>query len=314
MPDGWDDAVIALHGHVLQSAAWARVQERLGFRAIVDGGQDWCWMGAVRRAGPVRYLYIPFGPTLRTPATLAEAMRSATARAHRLGCAFVRFEPGAVDAAVIAATGARRVKPRQYEHTAILDLDADEATLRRGLAGGHRSAINAASRRGIAVEASNDPALLPAFLALLRATERRAGFYSYDDPYFEAIAAELLPSGVATLYFARLEGAAVATAMVFDYGETRYYAYGAAADAARRLSPAPPLVWQTILDARRRGATRYDLWGVAPPGSAKDHPWTGISYFKQAFGSRPVAYAGTWELTVRPLPARLFALARRLRR
>jgi lipid II:glycine glycyltransferase (peptidoglycan interpeptide bridge formation enzyme) len=151
------------------------------------------------------------------------------------------------------------------------------------------------------------------FLRLLRETERRAGFYSYDDPYFAAIASELLPSGEATVYFAMFEGTAVATAMVFDFGETRYYAYGAGENDARRLSPAPPLVWQTILDARERGETRYDFWGSAPPDAGIDHPWAGITYFKRAFGAQPVRYAGTWELTVRPLAARIFAVARRLR-
>jgi hypothetical protein len=62
MPEGWDEAVTALHGHFLQSCAWARVQQRLGNRAIVVADRDWCWMCVVKRMGPLRYLYAPLGP------------------------------------------------------------------------------------------------------------------------------------------------------------------------------------------------------------------------------------------------------------
>jgi lipid II:glycine glycyltransferase (peptidoglycan interpeptide bridge formation enzyme) len=314
LPDGWDDAVLALDGHFLQSSAWARVQEHLGHDVVVGADADWCWLGVVRRAGPVRYLYLPFGPSVRGPAALDGAVASAAARARRLGCAFVRFEPGRVGAGSVAATGARRVRSRQYEHTLVLALDGDEAALRKRVKSGHRSAINSAAKRGLSFDRTSDPGRMPEFVRLLRDTERRADFFSYEDPYFEAIAAELMPSGNATLYFAVAEGRSVAAALVFDFGETRYYGYGAMDSSARRLSPQVPLVWRAILDARERGQAHFDMWGVAPPGASPDHPWSGITYFKSAFGGEPQSYAGTWELTVRPVAARLFSLARSLRR
>lgn len=64
IPEGWDESVTALHGHFLQSCAWATVQERFGNRAIVGADRDWCWMGVVKRVGPLRYLYVPLGPAL----------------------------------------------------------------------------------------------------------------------------------------------------------------------------------------------------------------------------------------------------------
>lgn len=313
-PDGWDDGVLALHGHFLQSRAWARVQERLGNPVVVGADRDWCWLGTIRRAGPFRYLYLPFGPSLRGGEFLEAAMASARARARRLGCAFVRFEPGAVDAATVERTGAQRVRSRQYEHTLVLSLDVEPDTLRRGLNSGHRSRINTASRRGLHVERSSDPGRMADFVRLLRATEQRAGFFSYEDPYFAAIAAELLPSGDATLYFAMAGERCAAAALVFDFGPTRYYAFGATDSDSRRLMPAPPLVWQTILDAHAAGQRCFDFWGAAPPDAGPDHPWSGITDFKRGFGAAPRAFAGTWELTVRPLPARLFALAHAARR
>lgn len=314
IPEGWDEGVQSLHGHVLQSSAWARVQERLGNRVVVGADRNWCWLGVVRRAGPFRYLYLPFGPTLRTPAALPAAMAVARARAFASGCAFVRFEPGEVDAAAVIATGARRVHSRQYEDTLVLRLDIDEATLRRGLRSGHRSGINAAARRGISVEATHDPARMADFTLLLRDTEQQRGFFSFEDSYFDAVGAELLPGREATLYFAHADGAVIAGALVFDFGLTRYYAFGATASGARRLAPGPPLVWQSIIDARAAGKTGFDLWGVSPPDAPRDHPWAGITAFKSGFGGEPRRYAGTWEITVRPVAARLFAVADAARR
>ncbi|MDQ6856400.1 MAG: peptidoglycan bridge formation glycyltransferase FemA/FemB family protein [Candidatus Dormibacteraeota bacterium] len=314
IPEGWDEGVIALGGHFLQSSRWARVQERLGNRVVVGAHRDWCWLGVVRQVGPFRYLYIPFGPSLRSAAALAPAVASARHRAHRLRCAFVRFEPGGVAASDVLATGARRVKPRQYEHTLVLRIDTDEETLRKGLNSGHRSRINTADKRGLRVVRSNDAARMPDFVRLLRQVEQRNDFFSYEDPYFDAIAKGLLGTGDATLYFAVAGDLDAAAALVFDFGPTRYYAFGATATQARKLMPAPPLVWQAILDARRDGRERFDFWGAAPPDAGPEHPWAGITEFKRGFGAERREYVGTWELVVRPVAARLFALARSARR
>ncbi|MHB8717323.1 MAG: lipid II:glycine glycyltransferase FemX [Candidatus Dormibacteria bacterium] len=267
----------------------------------------------MRRAGPLRYLYLPFGPSLRGPEHLAAAMEAARRRAKRHGCAFVRFEPGDVSAEVIAATGARRVHTRQYEHTVVLSLTPDVETLRKGMNSGHRSRVNGAAKRGLRVESSNDPARMAAFVALLRTTEQRAEFFSFEDRYYDAIAAELLPAGDATLYFTMHERDAVAAGLMFDFGPTRYYAFGATDTAARKLMPAPPLVWQSIVDAKESGRSVFDFWGAAPPGAGPGHPWSGITNFKMGFGAERRSYAGTWELPVRPVLARAFTLARRVR-
>ena len=195
-----------------------------------------------------------------------------------------------------------------------LRIDVDEATLRRGLKSGHRTGINGAERRGLRFEHTRDASRMSQFVDMLRQTEQRAGFYSHDDAYFEAVAAELLPTGDASLYFAMAGDRCTAGALVFDYGSTRYYAFGATDSEARKLMPAPPLVWRIIMDARAEGRRIFDFWGAAPPGSGPDHPWAGITYFKSAFGAELEQYAGTWELPVRQLSARIFRFAEAVRR
>lgn len=313
IPDGWDERVLALRGHFLQSAAWARVQGRLGYELDFASGRGWCWLGIVRPAGPLRYLYLPFGPNFADAAALGDALATARQRARSLGCAFIRIEPDSITAAQLGRLGARQVRSRQHQHTLVLRIDADDATLRRGLNSGHRSRINTAEKRGLTivqVQAADD---ISAFVGLLRQTESRAGFYSHDDPYYRAIADELMPTGEASLYYAVHENRRVAGALIFDYGDTRYYAFAASDTQRRSVMPAPPLVWRTILDGRERGLRFFDFWGVAPPDQP-DHKWAGITEFKRGFGGELHARAGTWEVAVQPVRARLFSIAQALRR
>lgn len=313
LPDGWDDGVLSLGGHFLQSSAWARVQERLGYEVVHAADRDWCWLGVLGRAGPLRYLYLPFGPTLRSAPSLARAIDSARSRARAHGCAVLVAEPDAVESHELRALRGREIAQRQHRHTLRLRLDVDEAALRGGLNRGHRSRINTAAKRGLAVEMSTDPAAIDSFLPLLRETEKRSGFFSHDDSYYRAIAEELLPTGVGSLYFATAEGRRVAGALVFDFGDTRYYAFAASGTEDRALMPAPPLVWRTILDAREKGLRWYDFWGIAPPDEP-GHAWRGITEFKRGFGGEVHSRAGTWEFPVRRLRAGLLRAGRALRR
>lgn len=289
------------------------MQQRLQYELCFAADEGWCWLGIVRRAGPFRYLYLPFGPALAAASCLGGAIRAANACSREAGCAFIRMEPDHVTASHLSTLGARPVRSRQHQHTLVLRIDVDDETLRRGLNSGHRSRINTAEKRGLSIEQVRDAADIADFIALLRQTEQRAGFYSHDDGYYHAIADELLPTDEASLYYAIVDEQRVAGALLFDYGDTRYYAFAASDTERRSVMPAPPLLWRAILDGREKGMRRFDFWGVAPPDQP-DHKWAGITAFKQGFGGDLHSRAGTWELSVRPLSARLFNAAKTLRR
>jgi len=122
----------------------------------------------------------------------------------------------------------------------------------------------------------------------------------------------LMPLGAAAVYTADTGGIAVAAAVCFDFGDTRYYAHAASdADAGRRLGAAAPLAWRMILDARDMGMRRFDFWGVAP--GDPQHPWAGLTQFKMSFGGELVERGGTWDVPARPLRHRLYRVVAALR-
>jgi FemAB family len=308
--DAWDVELQRLGGHFLQSRAWQRVQERLGYAVLCDRGDSWCWAGPVSTGPFPRYLYVPYGPAGAVDAALQSI--TACARARHLD--FARIEPlAAPPPGVVLRLHALPAKPVQPRWTWVLDLSPDERQLRRGLSAGHRGSVNAAERRGLSFRSSDDLGDVATFLDLQRRAAGHGRYSGQSEDYYRAVVDCLVPQGFASLYFADSGSQAVAAAIAFDFGVTRYYAHAVSDPSlGRKLGAAAPLVWRMILDARAAGRKQFDFWGVAPPGST-EHRWAGFTRFKQAFGGRLLERPGAWEIPLHPLRHRLYRLARRLR-
>lgn len=293
-----------------------RVQAALGFEVLWSADDSpqpaWRWAGAVGSRTGLKYLYLPHGPTCAA-ANLTTALSAARAAGNERGMDFVRVEPTARDSGpALAAAGGCAAPAIQPLHTWILDLDADEPALRSQLSSGHRGSINAAERRGLSFRSSTDPADAEIFISLVHQTGV-GRFHPQSDGYYRTLLCVLMPLGAASLHVAEAGGKAVAAAIGFDFGDTRCYAHAAADPSARKLSAAAPLVWHMILEARARGRSHFDFWGVLADVQP-EHPWSGLSQFKKSFGGRLVSRSGTWELPVHPLRYRAYTLLRRLLR
>lgn len=313
VPDGdWDVDLQHYSGHFLQSSAWLRVQERLGYAVMASRGESWLWGGAIRAGRFPRYVYVPYGPA-GTEIGAALGALSESAREHMLD--FARIEPLTEPATeTLRSVGAVSTKPVQPRWTWVLNLMQEEGELRRGLSAGHRGSINAASRRGLTIRRSGDPDDVEVFCDLQRRASGRRKYRGQTANYYRALADVLLPQQAGSLYFAEAEGRAAAAAISFDFGKTRYYAHAVSdPDAGRRLAAAAPLVWQMILDARADGRSEFDFWGVAPPDTPS-HPWAGFTQFKRSFGGHIVEHPGAWEIPIRPLRHRLYSIARSVKR
>ena len=250
------------------------------------------WSAHVRAAGPFHYLYVPYGPAGRDDASLLSAIESARSAGKSLKCDFVRIEPATAPSHL--PPGTRRVRSRQPDATWRLNLEPDEAELRKSLTKGHKGSINSAPRKGLTFRRNSEE--IDTFLSLLHGSEKRAQIESHSDQYFRDMISAL-PAETFEIYFADHDGKAVATAMSFRFGGTTYYAYAGADPESRPLSPAAPLVWQMILEAKQRGDRWFDFWGITT-STDPNHPWAGFSQFKRSFGGELVQRAGTYDIVL----------------
>lgn len=314
-PADWDKNLQLLDGHLLQSRAWARFQESLGRKVVYDSGKDWSWLGAVRRGRGVNYLMVSYGPTLAATADFSKVSASMLEAAHKLKLDFVRFEPQprtpkdlSIDK--LLDRGAIRFADIQPSLTWVLDLEPDVPALLSGLSSGHRNAVNGAERRGLKFRISEDPKEVEKFIDMLRAIKSRT-FKPHPPIYFRKMVESLMPVGEAKLYFMEAEGKLVAGSLGLEFGDTRYYAHAASQPEARSLQAAVPLVWNMILDAKKKGLKLFDFYGVAPADNPH-HPWAGFSQFKRSFGGREFETLGTWDLPLKKTKYSIYRLAKKV--
>ena len=154
---------------------------------------------------------------------------------------------------------------------------------------------------------------LAQFYDLLKTTGERNGFSIYPKRYFEHLWQALRPEHL-RIYLAEYEGKIIAGTVIGYYGPTMAYLHSAS-DYGTRVLHAPYLLkWHAIREGRKNGKTRCDLWGVAPPAASENHPWAGITKFKEGFGGRYEEYVGAYDYVYRPGWYRLFNVARNIKR
>ena len=289
--------------HFLQTPLWGEVQRALGRTVVERAGSGWRYLATLERNALGAILYAPYGPVAETPEALRAALASLAGEAHRLGAMAVRVEPveaplGEEAAAGLRALGLTRApSDQQPELTWVIDLRGDEKDILGAMKPTNRNLHRNIHKKGVTIRSSQDPAELEILLGFLRATAERGGFTPQSGSYLRTVAETLMPAGAASLWIAEFEGTPIAAALVYDTADTRTYAHAAIDDAHRRLSAGIPLVVALILDAKAKGLTWVDLWGVAP-SDQPDHKWAGFSAFKKSFGGQEVSRPGTWDLPV----------------
>jgi len=311
IPDeGWEVRQAARGANMLQSRSWCLFQAALGRPTRFAEDDDWSWIGSLMHGRGYSYLYVPYGPTVRDGGRYAQALASIREAGRALGADLVRCEPMGCDGD-LDHLGLVRASSVQPPRSHVLDLSLDEGVLRGGMESGHRNAVNQASKRGVEITISGVLSLAPDAIGLLKAAASERGFRSHDRSYFATMLETLVPLGFARMGFARVGEELASASIVFDCYGTRAYAHAGNAELARKARSSVPLVWALAMDAKARGLTAFDFWGVAPEGAPRADPWFGFSAFKRGFGGTDVVYAGTWEMPLRPLKSRLISVGRR---
>jgi lipid II:glycine glycyltransferase (peptidoglycan interpeptide bridge formation enzyme) len=301
----WDALVAANDASGFgQSWAWATFKEREGHQVerlgVFDGAR--LVAGAMLHLYPSlagqALLYAPDGPVVPwdDEGLAREALRRILDRAAELArserAIALRIEPHLErQRGALLREFVRAPLDIYPQHTLLVDLGRDDATLLGAMRPKGRYNVGLAARRGVRVESATTLQDLRRFYPLFEASALRNGFFAEPYGFFINLAQSLFPEGMLRLYLATHDGDDLAAALIVHLGARATYLYGGSADYKRNLMASYAVHWAALRDARDAGLATYDFFGYEPYGLV-DHLYAGFSRFKRQFGGRAVRYIG----------------------
>lgn len=288
-----------------QSPEWKEYQEGLGrttrLYATIESGRIVASALVVidRTSFGLSTWDIPRGPVGDGTELLEAIVRDA----RKDGCMAVTYSPLApIDIAGSVASP----RHEQPEATRIVDISKDDEVILAQMHQKGRYNIKVAQKNGITVRLSRE---IQAYYDLMKQTGERDRFGIKPLAHYKAFL-ERLPGTF--LLLAYKDETPVAGLLGCVYGKTGIYYYGASSYEHRALMAPYLLQWEAIRHCKEQGCASYDLLGVAPQGSGQDHPWAGISSFKEKFGGTLVSYPPERQVVLKPFAMRALQLKRKI--
>ncbi len=321
----WNKALLSLPGgHVLQSWDWGEFKSRWGWSVErllwTEAGRPVAAAQVLRRPIPHTrrsFLYVSKGPILDYSDTpLAEqVLADLEDHARRERALFVKIDPDvprqygeprphqpreATGMAWLNLLDRRgwRFSPEQiqFPNTVVIDLNPGPEALLAGMKSKWRYNIRLSKRKGVTVR-TGTPAEIDTFYQIYAETASRDGFLIRPKDYYRDVWQLFLQSGQAEMLLASVEDELVAGLILFVFGPTAWYLYGASTGHRRECMPNHALQWAAICRAKERGCTRYDMWGAPSTFDETDALW-GVYRFKQGFGGQVVQGLGAFDYPV----------------
>lgn len=313
-PRVYDDAVrsmpitSALQGWGYGEARRVLGQTPMRFLIVDDSGRT---VGALqllrKRLVPgFSTLYAPRGPALES-LELLPAVAEAVRAIAKPGDALLKIEPPVPISAgpLPAEEGSqipeaygpfRRAESEQPEHTILADLSRTEDELFAGLHSMARRNVRTAQKLGVVAGRDDD---FGAFWEIFTATNERARLGAYPRAYYETLLREgNAHGGEAYLVLSRHQGKALAGGFFLGMGSGTYYLFGGSVRDDRVDEAGKPLkdskapdafYWNAMLDAKARGYTLFDFWGIPRVLDEEKHSF-GVFKMKLKFSEQRAWY------------------------
>lgn len=290
--------------HLLQSAEWGELKSAFGWEAVrLVEGDSGAQILFRRLPMGLTFGYMPKGPV--SSATPWKSFWSAVDQVCRKRKAvFLKVESDGweengpafgLDHGLFVSSP-QHIQPHS---TLVVDLHCSQDEVFNSMKPKTRYNIRLAGKKEILVHASSD---IDNFYKVMGATSQREQFHVHSLDYYRKAYELFHPKGMCELFVADYQDQSLAALMVFSFGKTAYYFYGASADIERNRKPTYPLQWAAICWAHEKGCTEYDMWGIPDEASnmeedeaeAREDGLWGVYRFKRGFG-------GTIKHAIRPM-------------
>jgi lipid II:glycine glycyltransferase (peptidoglycan interpeptide bridge formation enzyme) len=326
-PAQWNPVLRELpYAHVLQTWEWGEFKRKTTgwepLRLAFKRENDVVAMASVgvRRVGPLKVMYVSKGPALNyADAETAAAVLDELQRiARRQPTVWLKIDPD-----VIAATGVpgdaddtpnpvgsqftNLLKDRgwrfsadqvQFRNTVAVDLSPSEDDLLAQMSQNTRRKVRTAEKKGVTVRAAT-LADLPTLYQLYSVTGARDHFLIRPQSYYEYEWRLMMEAGLAHALLAEYEGKPIAHVILFHFGRTCWYFYGASSNEERDRMPNYLLQWEALRWAKAQGYAVYDMWGAPNEFTEADSMW-GVYEFKRGFRGTVRRHIGAWDYAPYP--------------
>ena len=201
----------------------------------------------------------------------------------------------------------------QPPRTILIDIQGSEEDILMAMKSKTRYNIRLAGRKEVAVQQCTD---IKTFHKMMLTTGDRDEFGIHSLDYYQRAYDLFTADEACALFIATYEDQPLAGLMVFVWGDTAWYFYGASTNNERSRMPTYLLQWEAIRWAKNKGCKTYDLWGIPdfPEDTLEndfldrsDGLW-GVYRFKRGFGGEIQRTIGTWDRIYRPGIYQLYKL------
>ena len=305
----WERLILSRpEANFLQSWHWGEFHQRLGkqvLRAVVNENDDVKVLAQaiLEPAKRGAYLAIAGGPLFfQTDQKYFKYLLQELGRLGReLGAKFVRFRPQIEKTPELMeslAAAGYLVAPMHLtaDLTIQLDLTQELPQLLQAMRKNTRYEIKKAEKLGIYTTLTKDVNQIAQFYQHQLALAQKHGFIPFGENFLKTQFEVFAKNNYAALIHAHLaSGQLLASAFVIFYNKEAVYHYGISTAANQKQPGSYACQWRSIQEAKNRGCTRYNLWGVAPKDKPH-HRFAGVSIFKRGFGGQEIEYLPAHDL------------------
>ena len=318
----WEEFLLRVGGHLLQSWGWGEFKTGFGWQAErlavwdeVSGELKGAAQVLFRRLPLGSLAYVPKGPVADPgdTETWKRLLRLLRDFGREQGVTFLKMEPDWEGEHPLAQLfqeegykfSAQAIQPTT---TIIVSLDGDDDEILKQMKSKTRYNIRLAERKGVTVR-EGDETDVSLFYNLMEETKDRDLFGIHQEAYYRAAWQIFAPQDHARLFLAYHGDEPLAGLMVFAYDSRACYLYGASSNRRRNLMPNHFLQWRAMQWAREQGCTTYDLWGIPDEAGEGEEDmeevlkrgglW-GVYRFKRGFGGRVVRHSPSYDYVYSP--------------
>lgn len=290
----------------LQSWEWGEVQKKLGNEILRLGIYDNKQLLGISLVIKIKskrgkFLFIPHGPILKFSIFNFKFLISYLKKlALQENFSFIRIAP------IIEDNQSNRKMFQDLffktapiymhaERTWVLDLNKTEQELLSGMRKTTRYLIKRSERDGVVIEERTGEDAFKDFWRIYKETAEREKFIPYSLKYVKSEFEEFNKNKNALFLFGKVAGRYYASALILFTKSAGFYHQGASIHT--KFPVTSRLQWEAILQAKKRGCSLYNFWGIKQEGrTPKD--WDGLTLFKTGFGGRQIDYVPTQDYII----------------